>query len=471
VRTPCTSLIAFGITGDLARKKIFSALYELAARGHDLQVIGVGRSAWDDAKLRQTAAEAIRSGTPGADEEVMRQVLGHLTYMQGNYDEDRLYREVASRVEGHEKVLCYLAVPPTVFENVIVGVANSKVRTKSSLLIEKPFGSNTATAARLADLICTHFNEDQLFAVDHYLQKESLQNVSVLRFANRVFEPLWNGSHIESVAVIMAENFGIGDRAGFFDQIGTLRDVVQSHALQIVAAIAMEPPDSALPAAVDLRRTELLSQVRPLDEADITFGQYIGYLDAEGVASDSTTDTYVRARLSIENDRWNGVSWMITAGKALPTTVTEIVVTFKATEAVNFIGADCLPERNYLSIRLAPDESIALALQTRSATVPLGTTPAQMVAEPSYREEPDFGPYARLFLDAMCGDHTQFASIAVVHQSWRIVENVLHRPMQPTPYPQGAWGPPQDRLLCDDTETQANLADERAARRSNTNRA
>lgn len=439
----CESIVIFGITGDLARKKIFSALYELAAQGDLFDVYGVGRSPWDDRTLRNTAADAIRGAMQGADldEDVLDDVLARLGYVCGDYRDPKMYDALAASVEGQNEVLCYLAVPPPVFDTVVVGLVGSGLHTKARLLVEKPFGSDATTSRKLTALMDAHFLADQVFAVDHYLHKESLQNISVLRFANRVFEPVWNVANIEAVAITMTERFGIGDRAGFFDQTGTLRDVVHSHGLQIVAAVGMEPPESSDPDSVDQRRSELLAAVRPLQLDDVVFGQYAGYRSIEGVDSESNTDTFVHARLTIDNDRWRDVLWTLTAGKALKETCTEINVTFRPTGTASFISEDCEPEQNHLKLRLSPTESIALLLQTRSATVPLGTTPAELVSEQTYRNRPDTGAYARLFMDAAKGDHTQFASMRVVELSWRIVEQLLHRSCKPLEYEQGSSGP------------------------------
>lgn len=443
METYCTSIIVFGISGDLARKKIFSALYELAVHGHRFEVVGVGRSAWDDSILRDIASEAIRDQVEDGklDEQVLATVIDHLGYVRGEYCDTELYEALASRLERHDHILCYLAVPPPVFDDIIVGLAEEALRKRARLLIEKPFGSDANSSRELAELAHKHFLEQQLFAVDHYLEKESLQNISVLRFANRIFEPIWNSENIESVAITMSEEFGIGQRAGFFDQTGTLRDVVQSHGLQIVAALGMEQPESNEASSVDDRRSELLQSVLPLRLEDVTFGQYAGYKGIEGVVSESKTDTFVRASLSIQNERWKNVAWTITAGKALAETCTDVVVTFRPAATVGFISNECLPEQNRLTLRLSPTESLTLSLQTRSATLPLGTTRAEIVSDYAYRKEADISAYARMFMDAAKGDHTQFSSMRVVELSWQIVEPLLSRTSEPLPYQPGTSGP------------------------------
>ena len=441
----CSALVVFGITGDLARKKIFTALYDLAViKRLDMPVIGVGRSAWTTEKLRDTANTAVREAHENKgdlDEIVLTSMIARLSYMQSEYDSAELYDALARMLVDHSQVLCYLAVPPTVFADVVEGVANTELRTRVRLLIEKPFGADLSSARQLTALIAKHFDDDQLFAVDHYLQKESLQNVMVLRFANRILEPSWSNAHITKVSITMAEQFGIEGRAGFFDSNGTMRDVVQNHVLQIVAALAMEPPESSSAEHLNNRRAQVLSQVVPLSSADVVFGQYEGYHDVEGVADGSTTDTYVRACLVIDNNRWRGVEWTIIAGKALAETLTEIVVTYGEAVAPGFIAHDCEPEPNQLRIRMSPQETMVLTLQARSAAQAMGTAATEMVTAADYRSIQDLDAYARLFDDARRGDHSQFARADVVQASWQIIDAVLGGDQLPVPYAQQSWGP------------------------------
>jgi glucose-6-phosphate 1-dehydrogenase len=452
----CTALVVFGITGDLAYKKVFSALYSLAsenlpdAEQMRVPVIGVGRSNWDDDKLRTTAERAIREDaqkrSDAVQEDTLASFLSRLQYIQGDYADPALYAQIASCVAEQELVLLYLAVPPTVFESVISGVAESGLGPRARLLVEKPFGTDFDSANNLASAIHARYETDQLFAVDHYLQKEALQNISVLRFANPVFEALWSNEYIASIDITMSEDFGIGERAGFFDSNGTLRDVFQNHALQIVASLAMEAPKGDMARDVSRQRSELLKLIKPLATPDVLFGQYIGYTDVTGVAEDSITDTFVRARLEIAHPRWEGVRWTVTAGKALPETGTKVVVTFIDSGTVNFIGNECQPEANRLVIHLAPDERIELSFQTRSATVPMGTSLAVLTTKDDYRSLTTMDAYARLFLDAAAGDQTHFASIAEVLASWKIVDAVVTRTSSPATYQQGTWGPTQESL-------------------------
>ena len=441
--TACSALVIFGVTGDLVRKKVFAALYELQLLDRlNMPVIGVGRSDWNDDTLRRTAETAIRShAADDVVDDAMHAVLDGLTYVRGNYSSTDLYETLQRSVAAHELVLYYLAVPPTVFGAIITGLGGTAGSGRARLLIEKPFGSDLATARSLRDLVEQHFDAEQLFAVDHYLQKESLQNILVLRFGNRMLEPTWNREHIDSISVTMAEAFGIEGRAGFFDSNGTLRDVVQNHMFQTVAALAMEAPASASANDMNDARAQLLGYVAPLTLTDVVFGQYDGYLDVDGVSPGSTTDTFVNARLSIDNDRWQDVSWTITAGKALEENLSEVVVTFKPASAPMFISNECEPEPNQLRIRMAPEESIVLTMQARSSAVPLGTARTSLAAADNYRPTERLEAYARIFDDARRGDQTQFASCEVLEQCWRILDGVVHRTNSPKTYARGSEGP------------------------------
>ena len=374
------------------------------------------------------------------DEARLSSLLSRLSYVRGDYGSEDLYDRLAQSLSAHTTVLAYLAVPPTVFTDVACGLMKTELRNSVRLLIEKPFGTNLATAQQLANEIDGQISEDRVFPIDHFLQKESVQNLLVLRFANRIFEPTWSNDHIASVAVTVAEDFGIEGRAGFFDTNGTMRDVVQNHVLQIVGALAMEPPRSSSADAMNDARGEVLAAIVPLTPSDVIFGQYEGYLQTEGVNPNSTTDTYVQANLHIDNDRWRGVRWEIVAGKALDRTITEVVITYLPAQETLFID-DCAPERNQIVLQLSPSESMELSLQARSASRSVGTTATAMVTDESYRSAESLSAYARLFEDARRGDHSQFVRRDVVEASWRIVNKVLDAAVRPMAYAQGTAGP------------------------------
>ena len=448
----CTALVVFGITGDLARKKTFGALFELWASGDSpIDVVGVGRSEWTNETLRNNARKAISEtpkfleskGALSARDSYVDQFLEHLTFVQGDYSTGSLYAQLSTSLRSHGSVLCYLAVPPTVFPDIVKGLAGTDLRRSARLLVEKPFGTNLASSIELAAQIGANFEENRVYAVDHFLAKESLQNISILRFANRVFEPCWNSQHIESVTVTFAEDLGIEGRAGFFDSNGTVRDVVQNHVLQVVAALAMEPPTSPSADHLNDRRRDLLDAIVPVALRDTTFGQYNGYLDTEGVRANSTTETFVRTKLEVNNERWRGCDWTIVAGKAMAESRTEIDISFRAaTHVTSIVGVSCDPEPNRLTIRLSPDESVTLSIQSRTESVPIGTAATALISTSSYRPSEERSAYARLFDDARRGDHTNFVRHDVVATSWRIVEGLLDHNVVPVVYEQGTWGPP-----------------------------
>jgi glucose-6-phosphate 1-dehydrogenase len=289
--------------------------------------------------------------------------------------------------------------------------------------------------------VLKYFDPDQLFAVDHYLQKESLQNLLVLRFANRIFEPLWNRSSIDAIDIVMSETAGVEGRGQFFDATGTLRDVVQNHGLQILTALAMEPPESSTPEHIDASRVELLAAIQTLAPSDVVFGQYVGYQDVEGVKPGSNTDTFVHASFCIDNERWRGVRWSIAAGKSLDKSRIQVVVTFKSGADPSFISDSCTLEPNQITITLAPIESVEFGIQARSNALSLGTTLTHLVSTTNYRADEHLDAYGRVFDSARRNDHTGFASQAVVDQSWRMINDVVGSTQPPRGYPKGSAGP------------------------------
>jgi glucose-6-phosphate 1-dehydrogenase len=441
----CSALVIFGITGDLARKKLFTSLYELEVLGQlDMPVIGIGRSPWSVEQLREVAEKSIASQQEDdqpVDAKTQQKTLACLDYIHGSYDSADLYQALADRVEKHDQILCYLAVPPEAFPKIVEGLGNSDIGPRVRLLIEKPFGFDQASASALYALVLEHFNADQLFAVDHYLQKESLQNLLVLRFGNRILEPLWNRLSIDTIHIAMSETATVEGRGQFFDATGTLRDVIQNHGLQILTALAMEPPKSSSPVDIDCSRLKLLGEIQTLSLHDVVFGQYNDYQDIEGVNPGSTTDTFVHANFRIDNERWRGVRWSITSGKALDKTITEISVTFKPATDPSFIGESCGPEANQITITLAPVESVEFSIQARSNALSMGTALTHVSSATNYRPDEHLDAYGRVFDSARRNDHSGFASQDVVEQSWRIVEDVLGSAANPLPYAKGSAGP------------------------------
>jgi glucose-6-phosphate 1-dehydrogenase len=443
--SPCSALVIFGITGDLARKKLFSSLYQLAVLNElDFPVVGVGRSFWSRETLRGAAGNSIDTGT-GSHEPIngakRRETLECLDYVQGSYDSAALYQELAGKLKHHEHILCYLAVPPAAFAVIVEGLGNSSIHSNVRLLLEKPFGHDRQSAAALSALVLEYFELHQVFAVDHYLQKESIQNLLVLRFANRIFEPLWNRSSIESVQIVMTETADIEGRGKFFDATGTLRDVVQNHGLQILTALAMESPSSPSTEDVDAARLQLLKDVQTLSATDVVFGQYLGYQQVDGVAPGSTTETFVEAQFRVDNHRWRGVVWSIVAGKALDRSSTRVVITFNPASDHSFMGETCTPAANQITLSLAPVEAVEICLQARSSALSMGTALTSLASTTNYRPDEHLDAYGRVFDGARRNDHTGFASHEVVDESWRIVDAVLRSTAEPHPYAKGSAGP------------------------------
>jgi glucose-6-phosphate 1-dehydrogenase len=442
VTPSCSALVIFGITGDLARKKLFSALYGLEVLGElSTPVIGVGRSPWSTKKLREVAEKSLKAQRMPVDTAAKDRMVGCLEYIAGSYDSPALYQDLADKLESHEHILCYLAVPPEAFSAIVEGLGNSTIASKVRLLLEKPFGHSRQSAIALNALVLKHFKPDQVFAVDHYLQKESLQNLLVLRFANRIFESLWNRSSISSINIIMTETSDVEGRGAFYDAAGTLRDVIQNHGLQILTALAMEPPKSSSTEDLDAARFRVLQEVQTLTKADVVFGQYEGYHNVEGVAPGSTTETFVRAKFRINNPRWEGVEWSIVAGKALERSTTHVVVRFKPATDPTFIGNTCTPDSNQITLTLAPVEAIEFDIQARSNALSMGTALTSLSSATNYRPDEHLDAYGRVFESARRNDHAGFASHEIVDQSWRIIDDVLGSTAKPHPYAKGSAGP------------------------------
>ena len=441
------ALILFGITGDLARRKLFSALYDLTAAGRlDMPVIGVASRGWTDETLREKAREALEASGSAIDDAVFAKLAANLSYVSGNYRDPSTYTRIAERTSDNACAVAYLAIPPALFDEVVEGLAAVGLNHRGRLVLEKPFGRDTQTAQELNEIVQRHYPEERVYRIDHFLGKEAVQNLMIFRFSNTVLEPIWNRHYVRGVQITLAEDFGVEGRGSFYDNVGTVRDVVQNHLLQVLALLAMEPPVSESPDALRDERVKALRAIVTPSADDVVRGQYFGYRDEPGVAEGSDTETYTAMRLEVDSWRWAGVPWFIRAGKGLTSTVTEAVVEFARPPRPLFADADCRPGPNRMTFRTKPDDGISFSMQAKKPGPAMVSRPIELHLEHDRPRGRD--AYDRLLGDALRGDPSLFARQDGVMEAWRIVDQTLARCRAVVPYERGTWGPSQaDALL------------------------
>jgi glucose-6-phosphate 1-dehydrogenase len=448
------ALILFGATGDLTKRRLITALYELAEDGDlDLPVLGVSRRDVGDEGFRRLAVTALEEANVEVDESILSRLLANLAYVHGDYRDPATFERIGDRLSDRRCTVSFLAIPPDLFDDVIQGLASAGLNHQGRVVVEKPFGRDTKSAHQLNQIIHRHYPEERVYRIDHFLGKEALQNLMVFRFSNTMLEPIWNRHFIRGVQVTMAEDFGVEGRGAFYDSVGAMRDVVQNHLLVLMSLLAMEPPVSDRPDSLRDERVKVLEATRTLQPEDVVVGQYDGYLDESGVAEDSRTETYFAARLEIDSWRWAGVPWLIRAGKGLDATVTEAVVEFVRPPRMFFADEDSAPGPNRLVFESKPQNRIELAMQAKKPGPKIVSESVELVMDYGKSRAEAQDAYHRLLGDALRGDQSLFARVDGVMEAWRVVEPVVAAHLEPAVYPRGTPGPTAaDSLVAPDWE-------------------
>jgi glucose-6-phosphate 1-dehydrogenase len=432
------ALVFFGATGDLAYKKIFPALQAMAKRGHlNVPVVGVAKAGWNLDQLRARAQDSLEKHG-GLDSAAFEKVTSLLRYVDGDYQDAATFTALRKELKDAQRPAHYLAIPPVLFEVVVEHLAQSNCGRGGRVIVEKPFGHDLASAQELNRVLLSVFDEADIFRIDHYLGKRAVNNVLAFRFANTFVEAFWNRNYIESVEITMAEDFGVQGRGAFYDQTGTIRDVVQNHLFQVLSNLAMEAPVGLDSDAVRDEKVKVLKAIAAIDEHNLVRGQFRGYREEGGVAKDSQTETFAVVKLDINSWRWRGVPFYIRAGKCLPTTSTEIVAKFHKPPT---LIPDSLLVENHLRLRLSPEITIAMGMMNLDpGREGLAFQTAEMVASHTPRAD-EMDAYERVLGAAMGGDSSLFAREDYVEEAWRIVEPVLKKNTPVFQYAPGTWGP------------------------------
>lgn len=442
-QTPAASdaLVLFGMTGDLAHKKIFPALYAMAKAGRlKVPVVGVASSKLTPAKLRQRIRHSIRDSGQPADKQALDYLLSCVHYVSGDYNDPATFTRLRQALGDAQRPVHYLAIPPSFFAIVIQSLAAAGLSENARVIVEKPFGRDLASARQLNAMACSVFPENAIFRIDHFLGKEAIMNILYFRFANSFLEPIWNRNHVESVQITLSETFGIENRGAFYESAGCLRDVIQNHLFQIVALLAMEPPACQGYAAVQMEKAKVFQSMRPVHADDLVRGQYRGYRSEAHVDKHSDVETFCALRLFIDSWRWSGVPWFLRSGKCLAQDGAEVLVQLKPPPQSLF--ADSHPDgarANYFRFRLSPRSAVALAARVKRSGKEFVGEQRELYLLDVAPEEAT--PYERLLADAMAGEHALFTSEQTIEAAWSVLAPVLTDHHKSLPYEPGSWGP------------------------------
>ena len=437
------ALVFFGATGDLAYKKIFPALQAMLKRGHlNVPVIGVAKAGWNLAQLRERAKDSLEKHGE-MDPAASAKLISLLRYVDGDYADPATFEALRKELDGAQRPAHYLAIPPLMFATVIEQLAKSGCAKDARVIVEKPFGRDLASAQELNRTLHQFFPESGIFRIDHYLGKRPVNNVMVFRFANAFMEPFWNRNYIESIQITMAEDFGVQGRGAFYDQTGTIRDVIQNHLFQVLCNLAMEPPVRTDSETVRDEKVKVLKAIPAVDPKSLVRGQFRGYRQEKGVACDSQVETFAALELQVDSWRWKGVPFYIRAGKNLPVTCTEVLARLKKPPAVM---PECALSHNHIRFRISPEMTIAMGAMVLGQGEELAGEMVEMIASRHPRPE-DVEAYEKVLGDAMAGNATLFARQDYVEEAWRVVDGALKAATPIHEYDKGTWGPRETDVI------------------------